>query len=182
MLEPTFEADYRPVRGAVDAVKEVHRLICRGHTDVVDADLSRYFDSIPHDELLKSVARRIVNAPLVRVDERVPLDLEAYRVESIPDFRKFGATRVRGDGRLPLPAGAAIVAEIATTGWHIMTVDDAHRILAGRQASRPEGGFLSNRNGWTSDVQDKADRMKIVGSLFPICERIVATRVAAMVI
>src|SRR5499427_5471710 len=59
VLEPIFEADfednaygYRPVRGAVDAVKEVHRLICRGHTDVVDADLSRYFDSIPHSELI----------------------------------------------------------------------------------------------------------------------------------
>src|SRR5438876_5558552 len=66
LLEPIFEADfdpnaygYRPGRGAVDAVKEVHRLICRGHTDVVDADLSRYFDSIPHGELLKSLARRI---------------------------------------------------------------------------------------------------------------------------
>ena len=58
VLEPIFEADfedsaygYRPVRGAVDAVKEVHRLICRGHTDVVDADLSKYFDTIPHSEL-----------------------------------------------------------------------------------------------------------------------------------
>ena len=54
VLEPIFEADfedngygYRPARGAVDAVKEVHRLICRGYTDVVDADLSRYFDRIP---------------------------------------------------------------------------------------------------------------------------------------
>ena len=52
VLEPIFEADfednaygYRPVRGAVDAVKEVHRLICRGYTDVVDADLSRYLDT-----------------------------------------------------------------------------------------------------------------------------------------
>jgi hypothetical protein len=35
-----------PRRGAVDAVKEVHRHVCRGYTDVVDADLSRYFDSI----------------------------------------------------------------------------------------------------------------------------------------
>src|SRR6516165_8338094 len=50
VLEPIFEADfedsaygYRPARGAVDAVKEVHRLICRGYSDVVDADLSRYF-------------------------------------------------------------------------------------------------------------------------------------------
>jgi RNA-directed DNA polymerase len=74
VLEPIFEADfednvygYRPVRGAVDAVKEVRRLIGRGYTDVVDADLSRYFDSIPHDELLKSVARRIVDRRVLRL-------------------------------------------------------------------------------------------------------------------
>jgi len=74
VLEPIFEADfednaygYRPVRGAVDAVKEVHRLIRRGHTDVVDADLSRYFDTIPHGELLKSVARRIVDRHVLRL-------------------------------------------------------------------------------------------------------------------
>src|ERR1700750_2471024 len=64
VLEPIFEADfednaygYRPARGAVDAVKEVNRHICRGYTDVVDADLSKYFDSIPHCDLIKSVAR-----------------------------------------------------------------------------------------------------------------------------
>jgi RNA-directed DNA polymerase len=74
VLEPIFEADfednvygYRPVRGAVDAVKEVHRLICRRYTDVVDADLSRYFDTIPHDELLKSVARRIVDRHVLQL-------------------------------------------------------------------------------------------------------------------
>src|SRR6266849_11100 len=74
VIEPIFEADfednaygYRPARGAVDAVKEVHRLICRGYTDVVDADLSRYFDSIPHGELLKSVARRIVDRRVLRL-------------------------------------------------------------------------------------------------------------------
>jgi len=55
VLEPIFEADfednaygYRPVRGAVDAVKEVHRLICRGYTDVVDADLSKYLDPVSY--------------------------------------------------------------------------------------------------------------------------------------
>ncbi len=49
VLEPIFEADfedsaygYRPRRSAVDAVKETHRLVCRGYTDVVDADLSKY--------------------------------------------------------------------------------------------------------------------------------------------
>src|SRR5262245_57164981 len=80
VLEPIFEADfednaygYRPVRGAVAAVKEVHRLICRGHTDVVDADLSRYFDSIPHNELLQSVARRIV-ARLIKLWLKAPIE------------------------------------------------------------------------------------------------------------
>src|SRR5271168_3328715 len=74
VLEPIFEADfedgaygYRPRRSAVDAVKEVHRLVCRGYTDVVDAGLSKYFDTIPHSDLLKSVARRIVDRNVLRL-------------------------------------------------------------------------------------------------------------------
>jgi RNA-directed DNA polymerase len=74
VLEPIFEADfedtaygYRPARGAVAAVKVVHRHISRGYTDVVDADLSRYFDTIPHSELLKSVARRVVDRFVLRL-------------------------------------------------------------------------------------------------------------------
>ena len=84
VLEPIFEADfedsaygYRPTRGAVDAVKEVHRLICRGYTDVVDADLSRYFDSLPHAELMKSVARRVVDRRvlhLIKMWLRAPIE------------------------------------------------------------------------------------------------------------
>ena len=68
VLEPIFEADfedtsygYRPRRSAVDAVGQVHQHMVRGYTDVVDADLSRYFDSIPHSDLLQSVARRVVD-------------------------------------------------------------------------------------------------------------------------
>jgi RNA-directed DNA polymerase len=68
VLEPIFEADlqpeqyaYRAERGAQDAVQAVHRLLTQGHQQVIDADLSGYFDSIPHAELMKSVARRIVD-------------------------------------------------------------------------------------------------------------------------
>ena len=68
VIEPIFEADfdqsaygYRPRRSGSDAIKEVHRLVCRGYTDVVDADLSKYFDKIPHRELMLCVARRIVD-------------------------------------------------------------------------------------------------------------------------
>src|ERR1700733_8911966 len=62
VLEPIFEADlepaaygYRPNRSAGQAVQAVLALLRQGHTDVVDADLSKYFDTIPHDELLRSV-------------------------------------------------------------------------------------------------------------------------------
>src|SRR3954468_14366982 len=55
MLEPIFEADldpaaygYRPKRSGTDAIKEVHALLCRGYTEVVDADLSRYLDAATH--------------------------------------------------------------------------------------------------------------------------------------
>lgn len=66
VLEPIFEADldreaygYRPGRSALDAVRRVHGHLKAGYTDVVDADLSKHFDTIPHDELLQCVARRI---------------------------------------------------------------------------------------------------------------------------
>ena len=74
MLEPIFEADldpsafgYRPKRGGHDAIKEVHTLICRGYTDIVDADLSKYFDTVPHCEPMQSVARRIVDRNVLRL-------------------------------------------------------------------------------------------------------------------
>ena len=74
VLEPIFEADfedcaygYRPRRSAGDAIKATHRLIRQGYADVVDADLSKYFDTIPHAELMQSVARRIVDAKVLRL-------------------------------------------------------------------------------------------------------------------
>jgi RNA-directed DNA polymerase len=74
VLEPIFEADlepcaygYRPKRSAQDAIKEVHGCLCQGYTDVVDADLSKYFDKIPHRELMQCVARRIVDREVLRL-------------------------------------------------------------------------------------------------------------------
>ena len=74
VLEPIFEADfdpaaygYRPRRSASDAIQAVLVLLRQGHTDVVDADLSKYFDTIPHDELMPSIARRIVDRDMLRL-------------------------------------------------------------------------------------------------------------------
>lgn len=68
VLEPILEADmddsaygYRPRRSALDAVKQVHASMIQGYTQVVDADVSRYFDTIAHGELMRSVALRIAD-------------------------------------------------------------------------------------------------------------------------
>jgi RNA-directed DNA polymerase len=84
LLEPIFEADldphafgYRPRRSAQDAIQKVHELLRAGHTDVVDADLSKYFDTIPHSELLQCVARRIVDRDmlhLIKMWLKVPVE------------------------------------------------------------------------------------------------------------
>lgn len=74
VLEPMFEADfdraaygYRPKRSALEAVQTVHRAIWDGHTNVVDADVSKFFDTIPHSELLASVARRVSDGKMLRL-------------------------------------------------------------------------------------------------------------------
>jgi RNA-directed DNA polymerase len=72
VLEPIFEADlepaafgYRPNRSAGQAVQAVLGLLRQGHTDVVDADLSKYFDTIPHHELMLTLAHRIVDRDML---------------------------------------------------------------------------------------------------------------------
>jgi RNA-directed DNA polymerase len=74
LLEPIFEADfdpnaygYRPKRSAQEAIQKVHKLLCEGYADVVDADLSKYFETIPHSELMQCVARRIVDRDMLRL-------------------------------------------------------------------------------------------------------------------
>jgi RNA-directed DNA polymerase len=84
VIEPIFEADlepntygYRPNRSAADAIKQVKDLLWAGHTDVVDADLSKYFDTIPHGELMQCVARRIVDRmilSLIKMWLKVPVE------------------------------------------------------------------------------------------------------------
>lgn len=74
VLEPIFEADfedcahgYRPEHSAKDAVEEVHEALCDGQTDVVDADVSSYFDEIPHDALMTSLGRRVSDGAMLEL-------------------------------------------------------------------------------------------------------------------
>jgi RNA-directed DNA polymerase len=74
ILQPVFEADleptaygYRPGRTALEAVQEVHRALCAGHTEVIDGDVTSYFDTIPHADLMKSLARRLSDRKMLRL-------------------------------------------------------------------------------------------------------------------
>ena len=74
VIEPIFEADlepntygYRPKRSAVDAITKVHGLLKAGYVNVVDADLSKYFDTIPHTDLMQCVARRISDRHMLKL-------------------------------------------------------------------------------------------------------------------
>jgi len=111
VVEPIFEADlppeqyaYRPGRNALDAVRKVHSLLNTGHTEVVDADLSAYFDSIPHAELMKSVARRVSDRHVLHL---IKMWLEASVEELDERGRTHRTTRNKDQGR-GTPQGAPI--------------------------------------------------------------------------
>ena len=111
VLEPIFEADlsqeqyaYRRGRNAQQAVVEVEGLLFRGHPEVVDADLADYFGSIPHAELLKSAARRIVDR---RVLHLIKMWLECPVEETDDRGRQTRTTEAR-DNRRGIPQGSPI--------------------------------------------------------------------------
>jgi RNA-directed DNA polymerase len=111
VLEPIFESDlqteqyaYRAECSALDAVTHVHTLLNTGHRQIVDADLSGYFDSIPHAELMKSVARRIVDGAMLHL---IKMWLEAPVEETHESGKKHRSTRNRDEGR-GTPQGAPI--------------------------------------------------------------------------
>ena len=106
VLEPIFEADlppeiyaYRAERNAQQAAVEVEELLFRGHPEVVDADLADYFGSIPHSDLLKSVARRVVDR---RVLHLIKMWLDCPVEETDDRGRKTRTTEAR-DKRRGIP-------------------------------------------------------------------------------
>ena len=111
VLEPIFEADlpsemyaYRPKRNAQQAVVEVEEKMYRGHPDVVDADLSDYFGSIPHAQLLKSLARRVSDRHVLRL---IKLWLECP-VEDVDKRGRKRRTTEAKDNRCGIPQGSPI--------------------------------------------------------------------------
>ena len=111
VLEPIFEADlppeqfaYRPGRNAQQAVVAVEELLFRGHPEVVDADLADYFGSIPHAELMRSLARRIADR---RVLHLIKMWLECAVEETDDRGRKTRTTEAK-DSKRGIPQGSPL--------------------------------------------------------------------------
>ena len=120
ILEPIFEADfedcaygYRPKRSAQQAVKAVHAALCKGQTDVVDADLSKYFDTIPHHELMQSVARRVVDRHMLKL-------IKAWLKVPVEEQDDRGRKRLLGgkNSRQGTPQGGVISPLLANIYMH----------------------------------------------------------------
>jgi RNA-directed DNA polymerase len=111
VLDPIFDADlpseqyaYRPGRNAQQAVLDVEEALYRGHPDVVDADLADYFGSIPHSDLMRSLARRIVDPRALHL---IKMWLECAVEETDDRGRKTRSTEAK-DKQRGIPQGSPI--------------------------------------------------------------------------
>jgi group II intron reverse transcriptase/maturase len=142
VLDPIFEADlppeqyaYRQGRNAQQAVTDVEETLFYDHPDVVDADLADYFGSIPHTELMRSLARRIVDG---RVLHLIKMWLECAVEETDDRGRKTRTTEAKDSGR-GIPQGSPISPLLANLymrrfvlGWKKLGLDESlgSRIVA----------------------------------------------------
>lgn len=130
VIEPIFEADFqgcsygfRPERDAHMAVQEVTRELRRGKLKVIDADISNYFDTIPHDRLLREVARRVVDKHILRL---IKMWLKASVVEEREDGKREHRRSDRGvpQGGVISPLLVNIYLNIVDTLWKASEVEE----------------------------------------------------------
>jgi group II intron reverse transcriptase/maturase len=123
VIEPIFEADFcktsygfRPKKSAHDAVDDVAYTLYSGYTEVIDADLSKYFDTIPHANLLAVVAERISDGEILRI-------IKMWLKAPIMEVDKDGTKRNIGGGkgnRKGTPQGGVISPLLSNLYLHIL--------------------------------------------------------------
>jgi group II intron reverse transcriptase/maturase len=132
VIEPVFEADFqensygfRPNRSAHQAMDDISYHLYKGKTQVIDADISKYFDTIPHDKLLKLVAKRIVDRNLLRL---IKLWLKAPVVEEGEDGKKRYTGNDQGtpQGGVISPLLANIYLNVLDTVWKLKKVQEVY--------------------------------------------------------
>jgi len=139
VLDPIFEADlpneqyaYRAGRNAQQAVIDAEETLYRGHPEVVDADLADYFGSIPHADLMRSLARRIVDS---RVLHLIKMWLECAVEETDDQGRKKRTTEAKDSGR-GIPQGSPISPLLANLYMRRFVLEWKRRGLEERLGSR----------------------------------------------
>ena len=130
VIEPIFEADFednsygfRPKRDAHQAMDDVSLQLRMGKTQVIDADISKYFDTIPHNKLLALVAKRIVDKNILRL---IKLWLKAPVVEEGKDGKKRTEGNPRGtpQGGVISPVLANIYLHVLDRIWKVKKVEE----------------------------------------------------------
>ena len=139
VLDPIFEADlpneqyaYRAGRNAQQAVIDAEETMYEGHLDVVDADLADYFGSIPHAELMRSLARRIVDSHVLHL---IKMWLECAVEETDDRGRKTRTTEAKDSGR-GIPQGSPISPLLANLYMRRFVLEWKRRGLEKRLRSR----------------------------------------------
>ena len=130
VIEPIFEADFqdnsygfRPKRSAHQAVEDVNNHLWKGKTDVIDADISKYFDTIPHNKLMQLVAKRIVDKQILKL---IKMWLKAPIVEEREDGKKEYKGNEKGtpQGGVISPLLANIYLNVLDTIWVVKNVQE----------------------------------------------------------
>jgi group II intron reverse transcriptase/maturase len=129
VIEPIFEADFqensygfRPKKDAHQAVDDVSYHLRHGKFQVIDADISKYFDTIPHDVLLALVSKRIVDKNILRL---IKLWLKAPMVEEDNDKKTYkGNDRGTPQGGVISPLLANIYLNVLDTIWKMKKVEE----------------------------------------------------------
>jgi retron-type reverse transcriptase len=184
VLAPIFEADfdeaaygYRPQRSALDAVRKVHTAIEEGHTEVVDADLSKYFDTIPHSALMRCIARRVSDGKMLHL-LKMWLKAPVEETDERGHRRTSGGKKVtRGtpQGGVITPRTQKVTSAVASTmrGIRVLRTASIRRSRGDGNTVTDDDPIIANEHVLDHQADDALplDDVKRVGGFTQSCEK-----------